>query len=137
MAALSEVEMRKILGASYDEVMGGGGSGKSIAVINAEQAMRSNLQAADDNRTFALYVVFVGAALVVASLFSVSGWTLIIQIAVGVVISALGALGYLYFRKRLTKLRAQQASSQVASEVASEGREFMPMPQGAHPVAQT
>jgi Flp pilus assembly protein TadB len=127
MAALSEDEIRKILGANYQAERAGVGQ---TSLTNAEQSKRRQIEAADDNRTFSFCVILIGVALIIASLLSVSGLTLLIQVAVGLAISALGALGYMYFKRRVAKLSAQPKPpmSQRAPEATASQRS---MPQVA------
>src|SRR4051812_31079364 len=87
MAALSETDLRAILGANFRAEQEAAMAASGMA--NAERVRRSQIAMLDEKKTVAFYVVLLGIVLIVASVVSVTGQTLFYQCLAGGAILAI------------------------------------------------
>jgi hypothetical protein len=109
MAALSEADMQIILGANYHAEQEAIRS--ASGVVNAERMLRGQIAMMDDKKSVSFYFALLGVVLILASIFSVTGQTLIIQCAVGAAICVSGLVGFGYYYSKLRNLRAQATAA--------------------------
>ena len=120
MAALSDEDMEKILGANYRAQSEA--DAKASGVENEERLIRGTIDTLEGGM-FALWVtILVGIGLIVAGRFTATGQAFWIQAAVGAVIFLGGLWGLLYSRKRLAALMAEGArlNRKTAAAAASK-----------------
>ena len=99
MAALNDADLSKILGANFLSQLEA--SNLASGVKARERMKLAQISGLDGNRSLGVYAALLGAILIVASLLSVSGMTLAIQIASGGAILALGSVTFAYFNMRV------------------------------------
>ena len=109
MAALSEGEMRKILGADYRLVQEA--ANRASGIGERERLLRQEIESLEGMKFLGAYSSLIGVALIVASIFSVTGRTLTIQCAIGAAIMLASLASFIVVSGSLKLKRARLATS--------------------------
>ena len=108
MAPLSDSELRKILGANYlsDREAIDAANG----VTSRERTLKADIENVESTKSLAGFSSLIGVALIIASIFSVKGTTLLIQTGAGAAIVALALLVFIVCRNSINKKRTALAA---------------------------
>jgi hypothetical protein len=105
MAALSEADKRAILGDNYQDVLAKAQL-EGHAKTSSEQLKATQIEKCENGKFNAFAIMVVGAILVVSNYYAVSGPSVVLVGALGVVALCTGAGWYVYLWRMLRRLRA-------------------------------
>ena len=78
-----------------------------FAPADEDAKLKDRIESLDSRKTGALYVSLIGMALLLASLASVKGQTLMIQGGIGLLVMVAGGIPYFYLGSRIKTLSKQ------------------------------
>jgi hypothetical protein len=104
MAALSETDLKLILGQNFRAEQEA--SNLSSGLGDSERVIRGQIAMLEGKKSVSFYFALLGVVLILASIFSVTGQTLLIQSGIGVAILVVGLAAYFYFYRKLGQVRS-------------------------------